>query len=1032
MMNSDDEGSPAPSPIQTRVNGTTNGTTKRSVDSTGSLNGGASSSSNASSSHALNGERIRWADEDGLGELAASGPDLPSPRAPMVTLRSGSSKKKLLGKTRDHFHLRNKAVATARPDLDAATRARAPSFHAPKSADDRNLILRGLRTCALFDDLTTQVAVQLKDAMRERSFDPGAAIVTQGSRDDDAFYVLVAGAANVVVDGLPVRTLGPGDPFGEVSLIYNTERTATVRATGDEPARVFELRRERYALIRAAEADAASKTRLELVSGSPTLGALDPDTLRRVAESMEPVRFTKSTTIFSEGEIGDALYVVESGEVSVSAGGTEVRRFGRGEAFGEVALLNDDQRRTADAVAVSDCVLLRITRDVFAEIAGPLKAALHGRDLRNVPLFAHLDQTQIAALAEETTLRKFSGGDEVIRAGMPSDCLFIVDEGAFEEFGSGAGVGERRALAAQGSLLSGGDRMMRTAEKKAWRRGDYFGESSLLTNEPRGVGVRAVGLASAVTLSRGAIARTVGSLGEVQEAWKRNAIEKVLATSGTDPASAEGETAVAALTGELEVRCCKAGEVLADGDDAPAGKFVGVLVSGTVAAVTRVRKGAENLSRRQVAKDGVVSLPSKAAVARTLLGDEWSEPGWAIDAKVAALTQSVLLMPSAVPSSRLKRAVTALSGDEPNNEPNSARSDPDGRGLSNGKNASILSSEAASSRARPKDRVVPPSLKLVATLGSGGFSRVFHVTARVLVGSDGAKFRRSYALKVVPIEQMVRNNVTHNVRNERDVMMALDHPFITRLHACFKAADHVYYVLDLVSGLELYWCMQNFEFSERGAAFYVAQVVLMLEYMHERQVAYRDVKPENLIVANDGYLRLVDFGLSKFLGPGERTFTFCGTPLYLAPEVWGHGGHDAAVDWWALGCLAYEISSNGTLPFQGETQGDIRKKILTEQVSFGGAAKRFSPELRALITGLLAKNQHKRLGTLSEGAAGVKANSWFEGLDWHSLARMEYPPPFRPEDAGNKEALRMTPKDQELVPPPTKECPQYGHMFPDF
>ena len=329
-MNSDDEGSPAPSPIQNRVNGTTNGTTKRSADSTGSLNGGASSSSNASSSHALNGERIRWADEDGAGELAASGPDLPSPRAPMVTLRSGSSKKKLLGKTRDHFHLRNKAVATARPDLDAATRARAPSFHAPKSADDRNLILRGLRTCALFDDLTTQVAVQLKDAMRERSFDPGAAIVTQGSRDDDAFYVLVAGAANVVVDGQPVRTLGPGDPFGEVSLIYNTERTATVRATGDEPARVFELRRERYALIRAAEADATAKTRLELVSGSPTLGALDPDTLRRVAESMEPVRFTKSTTIFSEGEIGDALYVVESGEVSVSAGGTEVRRFGRG------------------------------------------------------------------------------------------------------------------------------------------------------------------------------------------------------------------------------------------------------------------------------------------------------------------------------------------------------------------------------------------------------------------------------------------------------------------------------------------------------------------------------------------------------------------------------------------------------------------------------------------------------------------------------------------------------------------------------
>jgi serine/threonine protein kinase len=227
--------------------------------------------------------------------------------------------------------------------------------------------------------------------------------------------------------------------------------------------------------------------------------------------------------------------------------------------------------------------------------------------------------------------------------------------------------------------------------------------------------------------------------------------------------------------------------------------------------------------------------------------------------------------------------------------------------------------------------------------------------------------------------------------------------------------------------------MQNFEFSERGAAFYVAQVVLMLEYMHERQVAYRDVKPENLMLANDGYLRLVDFGLSKFLAPGERTFTFCGTPLYLAPEIWGHGGHDKAVDWWALGCLAYELASNGTLPFHGETQGDIRKKILNEPVSFDGAAKRFSPELRALVEGLLQKNQHKRLGVLRDGAGGVKTSAWFRDLDWIALARMEYPPPFTPDAAGgSKEALRITPRDQELVPPPSRECPMYGDMFPDF
>ena len=243
------------------------------------------------------------------------------PARGMVTLRSGSSKKKLWGKVRDHFHLRNKAVATARPGADAATRARSSSYHSPKSAEDRDLILRGLRTCPLFDDVSESVAAQLEDAMREVSFEPGEAIVTQGARDDDAFYVLASDTANVVVDGSLVKTLVPGDPFGEVSLMYNTERTATVRAAGTSKCRAFELKRERYDLVRAAQADADARRRLDLVSASPTLRALDATTLRRVAESAEPQRYRAGETIFVRGDVGDALYVVEVWIVSVHAAG---------------------------------------------------------------------------------------------------------------------------------------------------------------------------------------------------------------------------------------------------------------------------------------------------------------------------------------------------------------------------------------------------------------------------------------------------------------------------------------------------------------------------------------------------------------------------------------------------------------------------------------------------------------------------------------------------------------------------------------
>ena len=207
-------------------------------------------------------------------------------------------------------------------------------------------------------------------------------------------------------------------------------------------------------------------------------------------------------------------------------------------------------------------------------------------------------------------------------------------------------------------------------------------------------------------------------------------------------------------------------------------------------------------------------------------------------------------------------------------------------------------------------KIDPRSLKIIKAVGKGGFSRVFHVSCDARRTGE-SRSRREFALKVIPIRNLVKNRVEHTVRHERDVMGSIQHPSIIRLYSAFKAHDHIYFVMDLVNGLDFYWCMQNFEISDGGAKFYMSQVVLMLEYLHSRTIAYRDIKPENLIIARDGYLRMIDFGLSKFLGPGERSYTFCGTPLYLAPEVWGSGGHNRAVDFWALGVLLYEAGPRG-------------------------------------------------------------------------------------------------------------------------
>ena len=116
---------------------------------------------------------------------------------------------------------------------------------------------------------------------------------------------------------------------------------------------------------------------------------------------------------------------------------------------------------------------------------------------------------------------------------------------------------------------------------------------------------------------------------------------------------------------------------------------------------------------------------------------------------------------------------------------------------------------------------------------------------------------------------------------------------------------------------------------ENEAAFYAANVTCALEYLHVRDIAYRDLKPENLMIDEFGYLKVVDFGFAKVVE--DRTFTVCGTPEYLAPETIRRAGHTWTVDWWALGVLLYELIT-GQSPFHGGSQMDVLTRIVCGRV----------------------------------------------------------------------------------------------------
>ncbi|KAJ6185818.1 hypothetical protein N7519_007119 [Penicillium mononematosum] len=267
---------------------------------------------------------------------------------------------------------------------------------------------------------------------------------------------------------------------------------------------------------------------------------------------------------------------------------------------------------------------------------------------------------------------------------------------------------------------------------------------------------------------------------------------------------------------------------------------------------------------------------------------------------------------------------------------------------------------------------------LVKTLGTGTFARVW--LARLKDQKDKDKV---YALKILRKADVIKLKQVEHVRNERKALAAVvDHPFITTLIASFSDEKCLYMLLDYCPGGEIFtYLRRQRRFSEEVSTFYAAEITMTIEFLHDvHGVAYRDLKPENILLDADGHLKLVDFGFAKQVDNRE-TYTLCGTPEYLAPEVIQNSGHGLAVDWWALGILIYEFLI-GQPPFWDQNPMRIYEQIIEGRL-------RFPPNMPAAaqnIVSLLCKtNPTERLGHISGGSTRVKSHPFFQDVIWDDL-----------------------------------------------
>jgi len=270
----------------------------------------------------------------------------------------------------------------------------------------------------------------------------------------------------------------------------------------------------------------------------------------------------------------------------------------------------------------------------------------------------------------------------------------------------------------------------------------------------------------------------------------------------------------------------------------------------------------------------------------------------------------------------------------------------------------------------------------IGVLGVGSFGRVS------LVKDPNSKF--TYSLKCVRKKRVVETEQQEHMKNERAVLALMDSSFIVKLFATYKDRKSVYFLMEAVLGGELFTVLRyNTKFSERTSRFYAGCCVLALQHMHTQNVIYRDIKPENLLLDARGYIKITDFGFAK---KRNHTFTLCGTPEYLAPEVIQSWTQSFAVDWWGLGILIYEMVVSHP-PFEDSEHMKMYEKIVSEPVEY---PRHVSQNCRKLIDGLLRKNFYKRLGAGLAGAAAVKRHPWFEKTNWEELANRTVNSPYIP------------------------------------
>jgi Protein kinase domain len=307
--------------------------------------------------------------------------------------------------------------------------------------------------------------------------------------------------------------------------------------------------------------------------------------------------------------------------------------------------------------------------------------------------------------------------------------------------------------------------------------------------------------------------------------------------------------------------------------------------------------------------------------------------------------------------------------------------------------------------------------ELLKVLGRGSFGKV-------LLARRGEEL---VALKIIRKTKAAEGNNAVYLEAERwclEMARVSDNPFLLKSRGCFQSETHLFFVIEFISGGDLMHHAGQRVFSDEEIRFILAELVLALEFLHEKGVMYRDMKLDNIMISSDGHVRLADFGLCS-LGKSVA-YTFCGTLANVAPEVIAEEGYGKEADWWGLGVVAYQMILSEQ-PFVGNTPQELCESIANNPPQ---SLNLLGGETRDFVSRLLTKDPKKRLG--QGGATEIKAHSYFVSIRWDDLFRKKVVPPWLPAESTEENFDREFTREAVQITPAPSVSETFDRIFVNF